>query len=422
MSVLKRLATRSPVYPSQRKGSVAVLVALSLIVIMGFVSLGVEGSYLLAQARRLQTVADNAAYSGAVAILAGVPTDPRVEAGAIVAASSYAGGATTTINIPPVSGPYAGKNGAVEVIISQPQTLALASLFYSGPFTILRRAVASITYANGDCALILDPAASGAFSVINNAAVKFNSCGLAVNSGSSHAVSLSNNTSVTGSGVSIVGSYSASDLANHSVFDFDTVTTGASPVQDPYASRAVPTPGACAPQNAWSGSVVATIQPGTYCNGLSFTNNVQITMAPGVYIVDRGSFTVANNAILSGSGVTVVLTSSTGAGYGTISFGNNTQINLSGMTSGPTAGMVIFENPAAPVGNTTIKNNTGWVLNGALYLPKQNLTLGNNNESANNCMQVISNQLIIENNVALTLSCSGIPISGIGSGSVKMVE
>jgi hypothetical protein len=398
------------------------LIALGLIAIMGVVSLGIEGAYLLAQARRLQTVADNAAYSGAVAILDKAPADPHTEAAAIIAGSSYASGATPTINIPPLSGPYAGNASAVEVILSQPQSLALAGLVYSGPFTIERRAVAAVTYVNGDCALILDPTASGSFSVSNNANVSFTGCGLAVNSASTHAIKVQNNASVTGSTASIVGSYTASDIANNSQFNFNTVNTNSSPVEDPYASRSVPTPGGCSAQNTWGGSSVATIQPGTYCNGLSFTNNAQITMAPGVYIINQGNFTVANNVVLSGTGVSIVLTSSTGSNYGTISFGNNTQINLSAMTTGPTAGMVVFENPAAPLGNTTIKNNTGWVLNGALYLPKQNLTLSNNNATNTNCMQVISNQLTIKNNVTMNLSCSDIPISGIGSGTVRVVE
>ena len=82
---------------------------------------------------------------------------------------------------------------------------------------------------------------------------------------------------------------------------------------DPYASVPQPSYSGCDYNNTSIGrsSGLQYLSPGVYCKGLAFTNDAIVTMKPGVYIIDRGTFDSAA-APITGEGVTIFLTSSTG--------------------------------------------------------------------------------------------------------------
>jgi len=178
-----------------RRGVVAVLVALMLVVIIGFVSLGTEVVLLLLTSRHMQSAADAAALASETARLRGYPSDYTQEAFALSAAAGFTNGrngTTVTVNSPPASGNYATAANAVEVLIAQPQTLALAQILYSGtapPFTVRARSVAHAS-SNGSCTLTLDPAGAGALSMNGTTVADLVGCDASVNSTSATAVQL----------------------------------------------------------------------------------------------------------------------------------------------------------------------------------------------------------------------------------------
>ncbi len=66
-------------------------------------------------------------------------------------------GTTIAINSPPARGPNMANSAAVEVIVGQPQELALAKVFRSGTFDVGARAVATVGGGPSYCVLQLDP-------------------------------------------------------------------------------------------------------------------------------------------------------------------------------------------------------------------------------------------------------------------------
>ena len=119
-------------FSRDQKGGVLVLTALAATVLMGFAGLAVDmGRWQLAR-RDQQGVADQAAYSAAVAI--GKGKSATTEARAVAASHGIVdgvGGATVTVNRPPTLGSHAGKNGAVEVIVQRTQIMLLSSVLVS---------------------------------------------------------------------------------------------------------------------------------------------------------------------------------------------------------------------------------------------------------------------------------------------------
>src|SRR5690348_12550488 len=108
-----------------RRGTVAVLVAVSLTVLVAVTAIALDGGLLLDSRRRAQAGADAAALAAAADLFKQYPvnggTDPggtaQHTAKSTAAANGFQDGDgddTVTVNIPPASGPFAGQAGYVE--------------------------------------------------------------------------------------------------------------------------------------------------------------------------------------------------------------------------------------------------------------------------------------------------------------------
>ena len=334
----------------ERRGATAVIVALCLTVLMGFAGLAVDVGLWYRDKRVAQGAADSAAYSAAIDVVAG-----DTAAGAIAAAKAItaqyglvngAGGVSVVVNIPPTSGPNTATAGAVEVIVTVPETLFFTRLFISSA-SVAGRAVALEGASGGKyCVEALDPSAgTTAVSINNGASVDTSACGMAVNASGSAALSITGGGALTAANVSIVGNYVTNNGGQLNVTG--KTLTSAAAVSDPYAGVALPTPGACTgPASYANGGAHYNITPGTYCSGFSVSNSATVTMAPGVYIVDGGSLSLQSGAV-TGTGVTFVLTGS-GGNYATANIANGMSLNLTAPTSGATSGLAIFQDRLAP--------------------------------------------------------------------------
>src|SRR5712691_12506000 len=119
---------------ARRRGTVAILVAVSLTVLLGVLAIGLDGGVLQDDRRRAQGAADAAALAAATELYKSYPAiaassfltlDPNGTAAAAALTSTAAngftkdvGGASVTVNIAPRTGPFTGKAGYAEVVIS----------------------------------------------------------------------------------------------------------------------------------------------------------------------------------------------------------------------------------------------------------------------------------------------------------------
>jgi hypothetical protein len=408
-----------------RRGAVAVLVALMLVVIIGFVSLGTEVVLLLLTARHMQSAADTAALASETARLSGYPANYAQEAFALSAAAGFANGQngiTVTVNSPPASGNYANAADAVEVLIAQPQTLALAQVLYSRtapPFTVRARAVAHAN-TNGSCTLTLDSTGGGSLSMNGTTVANLVGCDSSVNSTSATAVTLAGGATLNTNHLYDSGGYTLNGGAQ--INATAGITTQAPQTADPYAGYVVPAPGACL-KNNYNPPTSITIPVGTYCNGINVRSGVVLTLNPGVYIIDRGSFSVTGGASVSGAGVTIVLSSSTGANYPTVNISGGATVNLSAPSSGATAGLVFFQDRNAPAnGNNRFGGGAGQSITGTLYFPQQSVFFSGGTVSNTTCIQLIAWDLTLDGNTTLEADCAGTGVLAIGGGQSVMVE
>ena len=426
-----------------RRGAVAVLIALMLVVIIGFVSLGTEVVLLLLTAREMQSAADAAALGAVSARLSGSPPDYTQEAFALAAAAGFANGQSAiTVSVgSPTSGNYVGATDAVEVLIAQPQTLALANVASPGPFIVRARAVAYLS-GEGACLLTLDPSASASLFVHGSATVDLNNCGAFVNSSSPTAVQISGTGSTLCTPiVSVVGGVSGTINPSPPCPPGGSGATTASSTPNPYA--AIPTPPAIGCSAfAFGGGSTKTINPGCYQGIQLNTPGKTLNLCPGIYVIENGSFNVQAGTLNSvpGStagcsnptapnGVTIVLTGSPSSSTGIVTFSGGATINLTGLAAASTspvmpAGTLFFQDPnAAPSGIDKFNGGATQLLQGVLYFPNQIVQFNGGSGTTSPCTEIVAASVDFgggTTSLTNTFCPAGTP--ALGSGQPKLAE
>jgi hypothetical protein len=322
---------------------------------------------------------------------------------------------TLTLNHPPLSGSYTTSLNAFEVIIQQPQSHYFSAILNAQQVLVSTRSVA-LADAGLACVLALNSTASGAITSTGTPTVSLNNCSLFADSSAATAISVGGSASVSALSAGAVGGISGP------IATTEGVTTGDSPIVDPFASSSYPAFSGC-DQTNYSTKSTVTLSPGVYCGGMKLNAGAVVTLQPGIYYMDQGSLDVAAQATLTGAGVTIVFTSSTGQNYATATINGGATVDLTPPTSGTTSGIVLFGDRNMPQG-TIFKLNGGaaQVLTGATYLPKAAVKFAGGNDGANGCAQLIGDTVTFTGNSDFSVSCPNAPKVPIGSSSAKLVE
>ncbi|MDB5480329.1 MAG: hypothetical protein JWO83_1382 [Caulobacteraceae bacterium] len=412
-------------------GVSAVAVGLCLTAMLGFAGMAVDVGVWYADKRAAQGAADSAAFSAGQDLYAGdTATGAAANAKAVAAQYGFThgvGGVTVTVNTPPTSGPNTSTTGAVEVIVQKSESLFFSG-FYRTTASIGARAVAvSGSAGGGFCVEALDttPATTvntAGIDLSNGANLDLSQCGLQINASGSDALVISGGAKLIAQTLSVVGTYSLSNGGQISVSG--TKTTGASALADPYANVSTPTPSGCSYNNTqYNSSPGSAISPGTYCNGLVIGNGSSVTMNPGVYIIDRGTFQVSSGSTLNaGAGVTIVLTSSTGSSYANAEIDNGANVTITAPSSGATSGMAIMQDRNTPYGTVSIAGGSKMNVTGALYFPTQMVNFSNGSTNNSACTQLIAWRVNYAGGSKFGNNCTGVGTTAIGSSSTVLKE
>jgi Flp pilus assembly protein TadG len=422
-------------FAGDRAGAATVIIALTLTALVGFAALGTEvaGWYFIR--RTMQGAADSAAFSAALAKWNGASTAAYTsEANSVTAGYGFVDGsnnAVVTVNSPPASGAYTADSNAVEVIISRPQPLQLARVFLSGPPTLNTRAVATLNPFGSACVLALDRSDITDVSDNGNTTLNLNSCNLYVNSPSNSALQLKGQATINAEAAFISGNYTTSGQA--SLNTTAGTFTGASAANDPYADVPIPSYSGCDQTNySLNGNKSASFSPGSsgvmvFCKGMSLSGGATVSLSPGTYIMNGGSFSMSGGSSITGTGgVTIILTGS-GSDYATASISGGSTVNITAPTSGSLAGLAFFQDRNAPQTSSPPPNSfTGGTtqnITGAIYFPNQGMTFnGGTNTGGAICTQLVGLTITFNGNAAFNNNCKGVGVRSIGTSFVALVE
>jgi Flp pilus assembly protein TadG len=407
-----------------QSGNYLMITAVMMPALVGLVGLGTDYGLWTYTHQSAQSAADSGAASAARAYVTGDTSSVTMQANAVTSSYGFVNGVngvTVTVNQPPQSGNYTGSAGAVEVIVKQSQTPIFSAVLRSQQFTITARSVALGTVDGKGCVLSLDGTASGATTGQGSTNVNLPNCSLYDNSSSASALTVGGSARVSALSVSVVGGISG----QAGVTTTQGVQTGAPPMADPYASVQNPVPTG-AVDNSCCSHGTATLDPGIYKNGMKLVAGANITLNPGVYYIEGSGLDVAGGATLTGTGVTLVFTSSNGSNYASATINGGATVNLTAPTPASglaTAGIVMFGDRNMPVGTPfTFNGGASQNFTGAIYVPKGNVKYAGGSNATNGCTQLIADTITFTGNSNFAINCTGTGTKQLGAATVALVE
>lgn len=395
------------------RGGVAPLAALTFIPLLGITGAAVDYGQALAARTAMQSALDSAALAVAKQDMTGSQIPGQ--------AQQYFSAVFVQPNVQNVQidAAAAVTSGATSVKLSASGFINTTFLTAVGIPTISIAAKSSALASTDGlgCVLALSRSAPGAISVNGSSSVVLNNCSLYDNSNDVAAFSVGGSASLSALSVGVVGgaSYSGSNVATT-----EGVSTGQGVLPDPYGDVALPSYSGCT-ETKFSVKTTMTIDPGVYCNGFMVNAGAVLTLNPGIYYLDQGTFSVNGGATITGQGVTLVFTSSTGSNWATATINGSATVNLTAPISGPTAGIVVFGDRRIPTG-TTFKFNGGATqyLGGAVYVPTGAISYSGGMGSSSSCTQIIGDTVGFTGNANVAVNCSGYKVKPFSAMALRL--
>lgn len=403
-----------------QNGSIMVLWAITLTATVAMIGLGVEtGNWYMAK-RNLQSAADAASIAGAYENSSSTRTASVITEMSRNGFSS-SNGVSVTVNNPPLSGSYSGNSNAVEVIVSQSQQKMFSAVLMDQVPIITVRSVAIRNAAGTACVLALNSISADTLLTNGSAVLNMPNCMLAANSTNNGAISINGNSSVNAYGLYTPGGYSVNGSAT--LTTATTPVTDGNPLVDPYSSLTMPSFSGCH-HSEYSTNNTVILNPGVFCKGFKANANAKITLNPGTYIIDRGTFEINGQAELTGTDVTIILTSSTGSDYAKVTINGGAKINLSASTTGTYKGLAFYQDKHASTNNDNHFNGGSTMnINGALYFPKGHTVFNGGSSITSPCTQIVAYSLTFNGNNNITNNCPASSVTPITiPGSVTLEE
>lgn len=373
------------------RGSILILGAVSMFVLLAFAGLALDASYMYFHKRNMQSAADAGAYGGALEKLRGnSDSDIKTAAKKDTGLNGFTDGAdsvTVTVNIPPTSGTKSGDNNFVEVIISHPQSTWFMRALNFNSVTVKARAVAGVGDTTNGCVYALNKDSSnqnnGFF--VNGTTNSSFACGVFSNA----------NFRAVGGACVVTPSVDYSGAYTNQSAGSDcgpkNVSAGV-PIVDPLANKfSIPSYSSCTANNfkVTSGTAVH-IPPGTYCGGISISGSVtSVIFDAGNFILVGGGLQVNGAVTISGSDVTFFNTypNSQTNKYAGIGINGSGTVTLSAPTSGTYKALLFYQDPTvawSASNGSIIAGGANSVYNGILYFPTTDLQYAGNSSSTAN--------------------------------------
>lgn len=304
---------------------------------------------------------------------------------------------TPAPGVPGVQVPY-----WITVSVNESENQTFSRILGNSLLTVGAHATASVFPAPGDCIYALNGVSIG-LSANGNISIT-TACGIYVDSSASNAINLVGNAtvSVTGADIDIVGGWSANSNTQIS----PAPVTGQAVALDPLSGVPEPTVGACTSSGvSLQGHQTQTINPGVYCGSVSVGGQAVLTLNPGTYILKNG-LSVGGGATLSGSGVTLYLTSNT------VSIAGGGIVNLTAPISGTYQGITIFQS-RSDTSTMSLVGGTSQFIDGAVYAAGAELDYTGGATGSSLSTMLVANTIVFVGNSNITAT----PKTGYSGGA-----
>jgi Flp pilus assembly protein TadG len=392
-----------------RRGMVTVLLAIFLIICLGIIAIALDGGMMMEDQRMVQAATDAAALAAATDLFVNFNInqglDPNGTAQKSALTTAAANGFTTSnstiaVNIPPLSGPFAGNtSGYAEVVITYNQQPYFSQIWGVTNLAVTSRSVARGQWiSNKIGAKVLGSTDYQALNLTSSGSLVVSHGGsVVVNSNNPQAAAISGSGTVTAQNINITGGYVGG--ANF----IGTVTSPSPPVPD-FLNQQLQDldPSDFPVQSSVPLNLTgnATLSPGLYVGGVVFSGGT-LTLNPGIYYFQGGGVSITAGT-LSGTGVLLY----NGPGTvtypaGSINIAVTGTLTLSPPSSGSLQGVSIWQDDSISSSVCLTFSGTNSALTGTIYFPKATLVI-NGTQNLNGAY-IIGQKLLISGSGSLSL-------------------
>jgi hypothetical protein len=231
------------------------------------------------------------------------------------------------------------------------------------------------------CILALNNLATGSIDQNGNSQINAPTCAVQANTTSSAGITQQGNVYTTAKMIKVGGGYTGTGYSTKP-------QTNAPPINDPYSSLSFPPYDSCSSFDTLTIKSDATLSPGTYCGGIAIDSQSNVTLLPGIYVMNGGSFTVKGGSSVTGNQVMIAFTSDCSAKWpATFQEWGNSTVTLTSPASGPYTNIQFEQDPAQCVdtknmawfsvggsnGNGNADDSSKLTFDGTVHLPRQEL-------------------------------------------------
>jgi hypothetical protein len=426
------------------RGNILILTAATIPLLVGSAGLAVDTIQWTLWKRQLQRAADSAAMAGVyerswISSTSGVPSAVQKD----VQLTQQTG--LSLVDAVPNSCPASASNGSDPVLLCPPdatvngvqrrnqvrvtlkvtKALPFSSMFMATAPVIVARATAATVGGGGVyCVIGLDKRANRtAITIGGSTTVDMGTCSLMSNSSNPSAAAAnggsSANSVVRAASIDAVGGVSYS-----SRWDVGSYNPGTQAVKDPFgvgSSRELSPP----PQSS-CGTTLTGVQSGenrkaaddpvnnvrkTVCINGSMNISGNVTLGSATYVINAGDLSMsANNASLSCSGCTIILTNyADPASTGNLQITGGT-LTMTPPTEGTYRSISIFQDRLAADNDSNspqnrVNGNSNSNIQGVVYTPGRSISmLGGGSATAPVCMQLIGKRVEFTGNSYIQVS------------------
>jgi Flp pilus assembly protein TadG len=385
--------------PRSRRGAVAVLVALCLVVLLSCVAFSLDVGGLLERQRSVQAAADAAALTGAGELFSNYTTNKGYDSmGAAVAkalaianANGYSNDGTVskvTARTAPATyagGPYAGTpipKGYVEVIVEYNQPRYFSALMGSGAIKVNARSVARGKWESAKVGIhVLDLSGRSSLTATGSGLVMLTGdASVIVNSSDPDAAAVSNGGTLIAPTFEIVGGATTSGTSGGF---FGDINKGVDPQPDPL--RDVPHPDISEIVTQSRGPVhlsngTRTLQPGIYNGGITVSGQGNLQLQSGIYYMEGGGFQFGGQGNLYADGVMIFNSPKQPSDNISISGSGSGSVYLTPPKSGVYQGMTLFQRRDAE-NEMSVSGNGAFHVTGTFYAANARLKVAGGGDS-----------------------------------------
>ncbi len=235
--------------------------------------------------------------------------------------------------------------------------------------------------------LLLDASGKGALTASGNANVSVTGGGaIVVDSSSSQAAIASGNAVVSAADIDATGTKARGNAAFVGPID-----TNEAPLADPLAYlSAPPVPSTVRSTSTLNVNSSVTLLPGLYIGGIKISGNANVILAPGLYYLQGGGFTVSGQATVTDNGLGVMLYNAPAKASDGITFRGQGNVSLTGMTATQLValgliasqyaayqGLAIFQDPTSTAA-ITLSGQENVTITGIVYAAAATVNVSGN--------------------------------------------